>query len=83
VVSPTALVEEIEHFRRRLLVDCLLEATANYWRRRADDFRSVGTPECDEVAQACEHRARVSQLGGDIQEYYQLLDDALDAEVAS
>ena len=60
--------------RERVLQDALNEATAAYWRKRAEDFRRVGTPECREVARACENRARVSLLGGDVEEFYTLLE---------
>jgi len=35
----------------------------------AEDFQRVGTPECDEVAEACRNRARVA-LDGDVAEFY-------------
>lgn len=70
----TGLAENIEHFRARILQDALTEATAAYWRNRAADFAAVGTPECDQVALACENRARVSLLGGDVEEFYALLE---------
>jgi hypothetical protein len=50
--------------------------SASYWRKRAEDFRAVGTPECDEIAQACENRARMSLLGGDVEDFYAALEDA-------
>ncbi len=36
---PTALAENVEHFRHRVLQDALSEATAAYWRRRAQILR--------------------------------------------
>lgn len=62
-MSTARLVEDVAHFRRRVLQDALNEACAWYWLRRADDFNVVGTPECDEIAQACRNRAAVSLLG--------------------
>jgi hypothetical protein len=79
VVSPRRLVEDVEHFRRRVLQDALAEATSAYWHRRAEDFRRVGTTECDEVALACERRAELSLVGGDWPE----IDDVLSEERAS
>lgn len=38
LVRPADLTDYIEHFRRRVLQDALAEATANYWRRRAETF---------------------------------------------
>lgn len=73
--GPSAIAASVAHFRERVLQDALNEATAAYWRKRAEDFRHVGTPECDEVAEACENRARVSLLGGDIEVFYALLED--------
>jgi hypothetical protein len=34
-----ALAEHVEHFRSRVLSDALNEATAAYWRRRAEMLR--------------------------------------------
>ena len=69
------LVKHVGHFQHRVVADALQEATAAYWRKRAEDFRQVGTAECDEVARACENRARVA-LDGDIEEFYEQLWDA-------
>lgn len=35
MTPPTSLAENVEHFRQRVLQDALSEATASYWRRRA------------------------------------------------
>lgn len=67
------LIEYVAHFQHRVIQDALAEATALYWERRAQDFDAVGTPECDEVAQACRHRARVA-LDGGIEEFYEAMD---------
>jgi hypothetical protein len=75
-MSARTLVEHVEHFQHRVMQDALAEATAAYWRRRAEDFRQVGTRECDEVAEACENRARVSVLGGDIEEFYTAMENS-------
>lgn len=32
---------DIEHFRARVLMDCLLQATSEYWLRRAEDFEAA------------------------------------------
>ena len=71
-MRPGPLVEHIEHFRERVLQDALQEATAAYWRKRAADFAAVGTPACDEIAEACRNRARVA-LDGDVEEFYAAL----------
>lgn len=47
----------LETIARRFAVDVLLEAQESYWLRRADDFTRVGTPKCDEIAQACRNKA--------------------------
>ncbi len=51
------LNEYVEHFRARVLQDAFNEATAAYWTRRAEKFLAVGTPTCDEIAQACQNAA--------------------------
>lgn len=48
----------LEHFRRRVLYDALLEATSDYWLHRADVFAAVGNARCDEIAQACRNHAQ-------------------------
>ncbi len=58
------LTVHIEHFRARVLQDALLEATANYWLRRAKTFEAVGNPRCDEIALACRRHATLG-LGAD------------------
>lgn len=32
---------DVDHFVKRLLTDCLAEATRNYWLRRAADFENA------------------------------------------
>lgn len=59
------LPEYVAHFRYRVLQEALATATAAYWERRAKAFDAVGTPACDEIAQACRNRARIA-LGGDL-----------------
>ena len=49
----------VEHMRRRVLQDALAEATARYWRHRADQFAAVGTPACDLIAANCRRHARL------------------------
>lgn len=61
----TDLAEHVEHFRMRVLQDALAEATAAYWLRRAEQFAAVGTPACDETAQACRNRASLALSGDD------------------
>lgn len=67
------LPEYVEHMRARVLQDALAEASASYWRRRAETFAAVGTPACDEIAQACRNRATLSLPG----EYRKLAEIAL------
>lgn len=73
----TWLSDELERFSRRLLYDCLLEQSRAYWIRRAEAFDAVGTPACDEIAQACRNRAEVSRLGGDAREFADLIREEL------
>ena len=48
-----------DHFRARVLQDCLTEATAQYWETRADTFAAVGTKDCDMIADNCRHHAQL------------------------
>lgn len=64
----STLPAHLEHFRRRVLYDALLEASSAYWLRRADTFAAVGNARCDETAQACRNHAKL------------LADTGLDAE---
>ena len=45
IAGDTSRVQEpadyLEHFGRRVLQDALSEATADYWRRRANDLRAA------------------------------------------
>ena len=59
-MKPTDLPAYVDHFRGRVLQDALAEATAAYWTKRADQFAGVGTPACDEIAQACRNRAALA-----------------------
>lgn len=52
-MRPGDLAAHVEHFRARVLQDALAEATASYWRRRAEQFAAVGNARCDETARAC------------------------------
>jgi hypothetical protein len=54
----------VEQAAVRAIRESLLEATAHHWRRRAEDFRRVGTPACDQVALACERAAELALVGG-------------------
>lgn len=49
--------EKLDQIARRFVIDMLLEASAAYWLRRAEDFANVGTPACDEIARACRNKA--------------------------
>jgi hypothetical protein len=72
-----ALVEDVEHFNRRCLQAALNAACSSYWLRRAEDFAKVGTPACDEIAQACRHKAELSLVGGSWPEIDDVLAEAL------
>ena len=54
-----ATVDLQELVRVRAVQQTLLEATWAYWMRRAQVFAAVGTPRCDEIAQACRSHARL------------------------
>jgi hypothetical protein len=54
--------EQIDRLACLAIIDALLEGSAKYWLRRADDFAKVGTPRCDEIAQACRNKAALLRL---------------------
>ena len=54
-----ATVDLNELIRVRAVQQALLEATWAYWMRRGQSFAAVGTPRCDEIAQACRSHARL------------------------
>lgn len=66
MVNMARLLEHAEQFEKRQIQDILNEACAGYWRRRAEQFAAVGTPACDEIAQACRNRAMLAEIGGEI-----------------
>lgn len=71
------LHDHLTHFRRRVIEDALLEATAAYWLHRADDFDTVGTLTADQTALACRRHAQLlAELGLDQQATAEL-DDIL------
>jgi hypothetical protein len=72
-----ALVDDVEHFRRRVLEDALNEACSAYCLRRAAAFAKVGTPACDEIALACRHKAELSLVDGTWPEIDDMLSEAL------
>lgn len=51
----------LTHFQLRVLQDAYAEQDPAYWRRRAESFAAVGTPACDEIAQACRNRAAMCE----------------------
>lgn len=54
----------VEKFGRRVILECLQAASVTWWERRAGTFAAVGTPSCDEVAQACRNKARaIAEFG--------------------
>lgn len=63
------LAEHVEHFRARVLQDALAEATAVYWRRRAQAFRDAmpragdyaGRATPDDLLDAWERCAAIAQ----------------------
>jgi hypothetical protein len=71
------LVEDVEHFNRRVLEDALNAACSSYWLRRAETFARVGTPAADEIAEACRHKAELSLVGGTWPELDDVMSEAL------
>lgn len=56
--------EKIDRLAQLLIIDLLLESSAKYWLKRADDFAAVGTPACDEIARACRAKAHLCREEG-------------------
>ena len=54
-----ATVDLNELIRVRAVQQTLLEATWSHWMRRSESFAAVGTPRCDEIAEACRNHARL------------------------
>lgn len=52
----------IDRLARGMLLDILLEAQESYWLRRSDTFAAVGTPDCDEIANACRAKASLCRV---------------------
>lgn len=69
--------ERLERAAQRMLLDLLLECSAAYWRKRADEFAAVGTEAADEIARACWAKARFVEMGGETEEWAELLDREL------
>ena len=59
------LADYIETIQRRMLQDIWLEADRAYWLRRARTFAAVGTPACNQIAQACRNRATLTLWDSD------------------
>lgn len=47
----------VEMFVRRILLELMQEASAEWWERRAVVFERVGNETCDEIADACRNKA--------------------------
>lgn len=56
-MSPTGSDSYLAHFRARVLQDALTEATAGYWRRRAEQFENARPRRGDDT-----HRGAAPQL---------------------
>jgi hypothetical protein len=69
VVTP----EQIDRLACLMVIDALLEGSARYWLKRADDFAMVGTPKCDEIAQACRNKAVMCREDDERDEWAALL----------
>ncbi len=51
--------EQIDRLACLAIIDALLEGSAKYWLKRADDFANVGTAKCDAIAQASRDQAEL------------------------
>lgn len=54
---------DLEQAQRRMLQHILEQAMVGYWERRSHGFADVGTPQCDEIAQACANHAEALRRG--------------------
>lgn len=54
-----ALIEHVEHFRKRVVQDALAQATATYWHRRADQFEAALPRPGDFIGNATEDEREV------------------------
>lgn len=79
----------IDHFVARLLQDALAEATASYWRKRAEDFERAGSrpgdytgeASADEIARRDEWLTSVAQACRSRAEFALVPDDAIDDSI--
>ena len=53
---------DVENFVRRLLQDCVNEATVGYWLKRAEDFDGINPG----IALACRRHAWLLSQSGDL-----------------
>ncbi|MCW2736102.1 hypothetical protein [Nocardioides sp.] len=65
--------EKIDRIAQLLIIDLLLQGSARYWLKRADDFAAVGTPACDEIARACRNKAVMCRSEDERNEWVELL----------
>jgi hypothetical protein len=54
-----AQIDVAEAMRRRAMEQALLEVLPEYWLHRSRSYASVGTPECDLIAENCRNHARL------------------------
>lgn len=54
-----AVAVVVAHCLTRAEQQALMEATPEYWLRRAEGFAAVGTEKCHAIAQACRNKAEV------------------------
>lgn len=69
--------EPLRRILYRFLQDLLTESLPDYWERRARTFDAVGTPQCDEIAQACRNKAQVLRWYGPDPDVLAVVEDAL------
>jgi hypothetical protein len=55
--KPIRIDEYLETFVTGVIREAMNAASADQWRRRAEQFEAVGTPRCDQIAEACRNHA--------------------------
>ncbi|GAB3990079.1 hypothetical protein GCM10028771_06030 [Nocardioides marmoraquaticus] len=55
--EPTPVRQSVAEFLVDVLHDAWVQGDRAFWLKRAEQFAEVGTPSCDEIAQACRNRA--------------------------
>lgn len=69
MLAMMATLAPFEQIAFRAIRDALLEATPEYWERRAKTFEAVGTEDADATAYACRCHAWLLRTNRDMTAY--------------